>query len=107
MPNTAAEIEATPNRDSTGQTPAAGKLLVTVATKLDDEMAWRWRKRAKACGMSDSQLYRLILDRADALFEAHWDPRVNPSFFIDQIQVAVEQLNLFSAPRAGNSRSRR
>jgi hypothetical protein len=85
---------------------AAEKLSVTIATKLDDAHAWRWRQRARASGMTDAELLRLLLAKADKLFSAY-DSRMSLAFFIDQFQVNTQQLTLFSL--AGNSlkRSRR
>jgi len=56
--------------------------------------------------MTDAQLFRLVLERADALF-ASWDERVNPRFFIEQFQISHEQLNLFFSSKGGNLRFKR
>ena len=61
--------------------PAAAepKLLVTVATKIGEDQARRFRHIVVSSGMTDAQLFRLILDRADVLFQK-WDERINPRF---------------------------
>jgi hypothetical protein len=83
-----------------------GKLSVTVSTKLDDQMAFRWSQRAQLCGMTEAQLFRIILDRADAIFES-WDRRVNPRYFVEQLILNDGQLKLFSPSADGNLRSKR
>ena len=104
-----AKVDLRPNREEMPHEearPAVGKLSVTVATKLDDEMAWRYRVRAQQCGMSEAQLYRLILDRFDILFHC-WDERVNPKFFIDQVTVRPEQFTLFTCELPGKLHPKR
>lgn len=81
------------------------KLTTTAATKLGEVVGRRYKKIAQACGMSDAELYRLILNRAYILF-SHWDERLNPKYFIDQFEVRDEP-TLFSDARDEKLRSKR
>ena len=82
------------------------KLLVTVAAKVDEKTARRIRAIATASGMSDSQIARLILERAMTIFKS-WDPRINPAFFVEQFEIREEQLSLFFGGRDGFERFKR
>jgi 6-phosphogluconolactonase/glucosamine-6-phosphate isomerase/deaminase len=88
-----------------GQAGAEPKLEVTVATKIDEDRARRFQHIALASGMTVSELFRLLLHRADILFE-HWDERINPKFFIDQFVLREGQLTLFDFSQRGKSRLR-
>ncbi len=95
-------------QDSTAVTcqPAEPKLLVTVATKIGEDQARRFRHIVVSSGMTDDQLFRLILDRADVLFQK-WDERINPRFFIGLFSLRDEQLTLFNLDSPSNLRSKR
>jgi hypothetical protein len=82
------------------------KLLSTVAAKVSEKTARRIRAIGLATGLSDGQVARLILDRAMELFE-HWDPSINPRYFLSKIQISEQQLNLFSLHREGFERLER
>jgi hypothetical protein len=81
------------------------KLTTTAATKLGETAGRRYKKIAQACGMSDAELYRLILNRAFILFK-HWDERLNPKYFIDQFEVRDEPTFFFDDDH-GKLRSKR
>lgn len=76
------------------------KLLVTATAKVSVELSRRWQERARNCGLKDGQMYRLILERIDEIFEKAWDPRINPAFFLALLTVDTEQLKPFFADRA-------
>ena len=82
------------------------KLTTTAATKLGEVVGRKYKKIAQACGMSDAEIYRLILNRACALFTNHWDERLNPKYFIDQFEVRDEP-TLFFGDSDGKLRSKR
>jgi hypothetical protein len=82
------------------------KLMSTVAAKVSEKTARRIRAVGMATGLSDGQVARLVLDRVMELFE-HWDPSINPRYFLDQLEVREEQLSLFSFQREGLRRLRR
>jgi hypothetical protein len=89
-----------------GEASVEPKLTTTAATKLGEVVGRRYKKIAQACGMSDAELYRLILNRACTLFTNHWDERLNPKYFIDQFQVRDEP-TLFFDDDHGKLRSKR
>lgn len=86
--------------------PSQSKLLVTVATKIGEDQARRFRQIVVSSGMTDAQLFRLILDRADVLFQK-WDERINPRFFVGLFELKPEQLTLFNIAEQGNLRLKR
>jgi len=98
--------EAKPVAEFPLAAPPVGKLSVTVATKLDEEMARRYRQRALACGMTDAQLFRLLLERSDLLLQA-WDERCNIRYYIDQFVVHIDQASLFFGALADKLRCKR
>ena len=104
--NSKSDSSCTHTDVSAAPTRSEPKLLVTVATKIDEDRARRFRTVAQASGMTDAQLFRLVLERMDVLFSS-WDERVNPRFFIDQFEVRNEQLSLFFSAQHGNLRSKR
>lgn len=79
------------------------KMLSTVAAKLPEKTARRIRTIGLACGLSDGQVARLILDRAMELFK-DWDPSINPRYFANQMEIRQDKLNLFFSRRAGLER---
>src|SRR5690242_11601827 len=82
------------------------KLLTTVAAKISENTGRRIRAIATAAGMSDGQLARMILDRAMEIFK-DWDPSINPRYFLNQLQVKPDKLNLFFSRRDGLERLER
>lgn len=82
------------------------KLLSTVAAKCSEKTARRIRTVGLACGLSDGQVARLVLDRAMELFK-DWDPSINPRYFLNQIQIRPDKLNLFFSRRDGLERLER
>jgi hypothetical protein len=104
---TANSANINPSANSASQsTDEDSKLLVTIATKIDEARARRFRGIAVACGMTDAQLFRLILHRADALFR-DWDERINPRFFIERFELSNEKSSVFFDSRGGNSQLKR
>lgn len=82
------------------------KLQVTVAAKCSERTGRRIRAISASAGMSDGQVARLILDRAMELFK-DWDPSINPAYFINQMEIRDDKLNLFSSHREGFERLKR
>ncbi len=70
------------------------KLLVTVAAKVDEDLARRFREIAQRCGMSDSQLFRLILERFDALLSEHWKEFINITTFLECVSFNADKFRL-------------
>lgn len=83
------------------------KLLVTVAAKVDEDLARRLRDVAQRGGMKDGQLIRLILERVDAIIAAHYKHHINVSFFLDHLFCDEKQLSLFFDPNSGFERRTR
>jgi hypothetical protein len=80
------------------------KLLVRLATAIDEATARKVKAIARACGMTDSELTRLMVGRCITLFDACWDKRINPRFFLDTLRVNADQLTLFLGSDDGESR---
>lgn len=79
------------------------KLLSTVAAKLPEKTARRIRSVGLACGLSDGQVARLVLERAMELFK-DWDPSINPRYYLNKMVIQPDHLNLFSLHREGLKR---
>lgn len=86
--------------------PYESKLLATISVKVGEGPAKLYRRIARDSGMFESQVYRMILERAATLCR-RWDTRTNFKTFVQEIDLHGEQLSLFSSSEDGNQRNRR
>ena len=80
------------------------KLLVTCATKLDEDVARYLYEVAAKVGLTPSELFRHILNRNAKIFQEHWQDWIGIPFFLQGIGFNQGNVKAFLKSQKGNLR---